>query len=152
MSINRWMDKEDVVPTYDGILFSHKKEWNNAICSSMDATRGKWSKLERERQILRDITCIWNLKYNRVLPWWLSGKQSACQCRRQGFDPWSGKMPHAVEGLNPVPWLLSLGSRAWEPGLACSSDWSLHTPEPVVHSKGSRHCKQVRSLHVAKRG
>ena len=39
MSINRWMDKEDVVPTYDGILFSHKKEWNNAIYSNMNEPR-----------------------------------------------------------------------------------------------------------------
>ena len=23
------------------------------------------------------------------LPWWLSGKESACQCRRHGYDPWS---------------------------------------------------------------
>ena len=30
-------------------------------------------------------------------PWWLSGKESACQCRRHGFDPWSGKIPHAAE-------------------------------------------------------
>ena len=22
------------------------------------------------------------------LPWWLSGKESACQCRRLGFAPW----------------------------------------------------------------
>ena len=27
------------------------------------------------------------------LPWWLSGKESACQCRRCGFDPWVGKIP-----------------------------------------------------------
>ena len=27
------------------------------------------------------------------LPWWLSSKESACQCRRRGFDPWVGKMP-----------------------------------------------------------
>ena len=26
------------------------------------------------------------------LPWWLSGKESACQCRRCEFDPWSGKI------------------------------------------------------------
>ena len=30
------MDKEDVVYLYNGILISHKKEWNNAICSNMD--------------------------------------------------------------------------------------------------------------------
>ena len=34
------------------------------------------------------------------LPWWLSGKQSACQHRRCGFDLWVGK----------IPW-----RRAWQP-------------------------------------
>ena len=51
----RWVDKEDVVHIYSRILLSHKKEWNNAICSNMDATRDyhtKWSKSEIERQIL----------------------------------------------------------------------------------------------------
>ena len=27
------------------------------------------------------------------LPWWFSGKESACQCRRHRFDPWSRKIP-----------------------------------------------------------
>ena len=31
------MDK-DVVHAYNVILLSHKKEWNNAICSNMDGT------------------------------------------------------------------------------------------------------------------
>ena len=35
MSIDRWIDKEDVVHVYNGILLSHKKEQNNAICSNM---------------------------------------------------------------------------------------------------------------------
>ena len=34
------------------------------------------------------------------LPWWLSGKESACPCRRQGSNPWSWKSPHAVEQLS----------------------------------------------------
>ena len=33
------MDKGDVVYTYNGMLFSHKKEQNNAICSNMDRSR-----------------------------------------------------------------------------------------------------------------
>ena len=37
------------------------------------------------------------------LPGWLSGKESACWCRRLGFDPWSGKIPHATEQLSPCP-------------------------------------------------
>ena len=27
------------------------------------------------------------------LPWWLSGKESTCQCRRPRFDPWVWKIP-----------------------------------------------------------
>ena len=27
------------------------------------------------------------------LPWWLSGKESTCQCRRCRFSPWSRKIP-----------------------------------------------------------
>ena len=30
---------------------------------------------------------------NFRFPRWLSGKESACQCRRQGFDPWVRKVP-----------------------------------------------------------
>ena len=35
------------------------------------------------------------------LPWWRSGYESACQCRGHGFEPWSGKIPHAAEQLSP---------------------------------------------------
>ena len=65
MSIDRWMDKEDVVHICNRILLSHKKEWNNAICSDMDGPRDchtEWSKLDRERQISYDIAYMWNLK------------------------------------------------------------------------------------------
>ena len=27
------------------------------------------------------------------LHWWLSGKESACRCKRYRFDPWVGKIP-----------------------------------------------------------
>ena len=40
---------------------------NKAICSNMDIPRdyhAKWSKSDRERQILYDITYMWNLKHN----------------------------------------------------------------------------------------
>ena len=35
------------------------------------------------------------------LPCWHSGWESACQCRGHGFEPWSGKIPHAAEQLGP---------------------------------------------------
>ena len=28
-----------------------------------------------------------------MVPWWLSGKEFVCQCRKCGFDPWVGKIP-----------------------------------------------------------
>ena len=50
---------------HTGILLSHKKEWNNAICSNMDGPKHchtEWSQLDRERQTSYDTTYIWNLK------------------------------------------------------------------------------------------
>ena len=57
--------KEDVLHIYNGILLSHKKEWNNAIYSNMGGPRDcrtKWSKPDRGRQISWDITYMWSLK------------------------------------------------------------------------------------------
>ena len=34
------------------------------------------------------------------LPWWRSGWESACQCGGSGFEPWSGRIPHAAEQLS----------------------------------------------------
>ena len=36
-----------------------------------------------------------------LAPRWLSGKESAYQCRRYRFDPRSRKIPHATEQLSP---------------------------------------------------
>ena len=62
------MDKEDVLDMYNGILLSHKEEWNLAICDNMDGPRGcqaEGNKPGRERQVRQDSPCVRNLK-NRV--------------------------------------------------------------------------------------
>ena len=44
--------------------YSTIKEWNNALCSDIDANRDyhtKWSKWERERQIPYGLTYMWDL-------------------------------------------------------------------------------------------
>ena len=46
MSIDEWMDKEDVVYTYNGVLLGNQKKWNLAICNYVDGTGGyyvKWN-------------------------------------------------------------------------------------------------------------
>ena len=35
------------------------------------------------------------------LPWWLSSKESACQCRRCKFDSWVMKIPGVGNGNLP---------------------------------------------------
>ena len=71
VSIKTWIDKEDVTHTHTHththtvILLSHKKEWNSAICNNMNGFGryyAKWNKSDRERQILNNITYMWNLK------------------------------------------------------------------------------------------
>ena len=39
------------------------------------------------------------IKFSQGLPWWLSGKEPACQCRRHKSDLWYGRIPHATEQL-----------------------------------------------------
>ena len=45
-----------MVYIYIGILFSHKKEGNNAICSNMDGPRDYHTKVKSDRQ--RQISYI----------------------------------------------------------------------------------------------
>ena len=54
-----WMEKQNMVYTYNGILFNLKKESNSAICYSMYEDWGhyaKWNKLAIERPILYNST------------------------------------------------------------------------------------------------
>ena len=62
----------------------------------------------REQSFGTTSSCQNNWKYfpeirkkGTGLPWWLSGEESACQCRRHRFNPWSRKIPY-VEG-QPSP-------------------------------------------------
>ena len=76
MSIDGWMDKEDVAyiyiyiyiyiytHTHNGISLGDQKEWNLAICNKVDRTRvyyAKWNQSVRERQIYY-FTHMWNLR------------------------------------------------------------------------------------------
>ena len=42
VSINRWMYKEDV-HVYNGIILSHEKNENFAICSNLEGPRGNYA-------------------------------------------------------------------------------------------------------------
>ena len=68
VSIDRWLDKENVTYKYKGILLSHNKEWNITIYNNMDVPGGyyaKWNVSNRERQMPYNFTYMWNLKKER---------------------------------------------------------------------------------------
>ena len=94
MSIKRGMDKEDVVHIYNGILLSHKKEWNCVICRGVDGLRDchiEWIKSEREKQILYINTSMWNLeKWYRWSYWQYRNRDTDVENKRMGHEGQKG--------------------------------------------------------------
>ena len=69
MPFNKWMDKEDVVHIYNGILLSHQKGWIPNICIDMDGTGGdyaKWNKSSREKQLSYGFSHMWNIRNRKI--------------------------------------------------------------------------------------
>ena len=64
------------------------------------------------------------------LPWWLTGKESTCQCRRYRFNPWSGKTPHDTEQLSPHAIIIEPTSRARKPQLLSPGATIIETCKP----------------------
>ena len=68
MSIDRGMNKEDVVHIYNEILLTYKKEWNNTIYSNIDEPKDydtKW-RCQIEKVKYHNIIYIWNLKIIQI--------------------------------------------------------------------------------------
>ena len=74
------------------------------------------------------------------LLWWLSDKESTCQCRRHALVPGLGRshMPWAARPVHQDSWACALEPRS------CSY-WSPHTLEPVLHHK--RSCCNEKPAH-----
>ena len=79
-----------------------------------------------------EISSIWVWAFR-----WFSGKESTCQCRRWGFDPWIGKNPlekkvttHSSILAWRIPWTEELG------GLQCMGQRVRHgwAQQPVRKS------------------
>ena len=67
------------------------------------------------------------------LPWWLSGKESACQCSRHEFDLWSGKIPHAVEQL--IPCATATEPVLWSSGAATTESYMPWSPSSTTRGR-----------------
>ena len=87
-------------------------------------------------------------KKDQGLPWWLSGKESAWQCRRHMFYPWSGKIPHPAcrrVAKSHVLQLLSLCCGAWELQLLEPACPGAHAPKQEKPLKWDAHALQLES-------
>ena len=94
MSIDGGKDKEDVVHIYDGILLSHQKEQNNAICSNVDTTRDyhtKWSQTETDKYHVTSFIC-------GILKKWYKGTYSQNRNRLRLLKPTYGNQRGRVGG------------------------------------------------------
>ena len=59
---------------------------------------------------------LWLNHYYLGFPWWLSGKESTCKCRRHGLDPWVGTILWRKKRL-PTPGFLrgnSMDRGVWQ--------------------------------------
>lgn len=56
MSINWWMDKQSVIYSNNGILFSHKNKWITNTCYKMD---GPWKVMPSERSQIQRPNMFW---------------------------------------------------------------------------------------------
>ena len=101
MSIDRWMDKEDV-HVYSGIVLSHKKKWNWVIRRDVDGPRvchTEWVKSEREKQISYINAYGWNLE-----KWY---RWTYLQGRNRKADVENGRVDTVGKGR--VGWIGRLG-------------------------------------------
>ena len=67
MSINRGMDKEDVMHIYNGVLLSHRKELNNAICSNMDGPRDYHTKQNKSDKDKYHMIFTYNVESKKMI-------------------------------------------------------------------------------------
>ena len=122
VSINGWMDKQNMVCTYKGILFSLKKEGSSEVCCSMDEAWGhyaKWNKPITKRQILRDPAYMRESQFSSVT----QSCPTLCDpmdCSTPGFsvhrqllEPTQTHVRHVGDAIQPSHPLLSLSPPAF---------------------------------------
>ena len=93
---------------------------------------------------------------NRRLPWWLSGKESTCQCRAHGFNPWSRKIPQASEQLLLKPELPNKTTTREQPVLsttrekACAAMKTQHSHKLMNYLKKKKKTEEETSLPISR--
>lgn len=126
-----------------------KKWWYKIIYSIITSWKATIVWVEtcwKEMQWNMNNSWIWIVGLSRFLARvgglpWFSGKESAWQCRRHRFDPWSEKISHVMGKQSPCTTTTecALESRS------CNC-WSLGALEPVL-CHNSSHCNETPLHH-----
>ena len=118
LTTKAWPTKETIVQL-DFLKIENFCASKNIINKVKRQPTTEWEKISSNHLPEKDLY----LEYIKIsgLPWWRSGWESACQCRGHGFEPWSGKIPHAVEQLNP--WATTTEPARLEPVLHNERPW-----------------------------
>ena len=101
-----WWQAIEEVPLSSPCPLGLSPHFHASVHGRHHRTRWHWQNGQCQPWEFLNLHC-WQLLffffkiYLLGLPWWHSGWESACQCREHGFEPWSGKIPHAAEQLSP---------------------------------------------------
>ena len=109
-----------------------QSKWN--LCNGCSPWALEFWTNKRLRKDLGELREI--LRNNSELPGWLSGKEPACQCRRQkrcGFDPWLRKIPWRRK-WQPIPVFLP-GESHGQRSLVDYSPWGWKESDLTEHSR-----------------
>ena len=112
---------ESCVCIYNGLLLSHKKEWNLIIFDIMDAARdyyAKWNKSDRERNIPYDFTYMWNLK-KKTDKWTNTVKQNYRYTEQSGICQRERRRKEIVEGDYQVQTFSCKINESWVWNVQC---------------------------------
>ena len=81
-----------------------------------------WMDLLTKHDIATSLTGLWKIVHSFEFPLWLTGKESACQCRRHRFDSWFRNISWRRK-WQPTPVLL-IGKSNGQKSLVGYRPWS----------------------------
>ena len=102
-----WMDKEDVVHIWGGILLSHEKQWIWVSSSEVDEARALWYRVKQVRKRKTNILSLYTKSRKMVLMNLFAGKEWRRRCRdRTCGQEWEGSVEKAASTyISCVKWI-----------------------------------------------